>query len=107
MSKRLIATVVASVFALTLCFGASQAITTKAAAEAEVVEAEATTENITEDDALAIAIAAAGFSQSAVRYPKVIDEGENFKVIFTIGQVEFAYSIVKATGEIADRQVND
>ena len=109
MSKKIIATVLASVFALTICFGANQAISSKAAAEPEVVEAEveAPAESITEDDALSIAIGAAGFSESNVRYPKVIDGDDSIKVIFTVGEVEFAYTIDKANGEITDRQVND
>ena len=111
MTKKIIAVVLSSAIAMMLCLGmTNQAITARASSDTEAVEAETQAESITEEDALAIAIKAAGFSESAIRYPKVLDdmhdEAEAYKVIFYVGPVEFAYCIDKA-GEIIDRHVKD
>ena len=112
MTKKIIAMVLTSAIAMMLCLGmTNQAITARASSDVEAVEAEAQAESITADDALAIAIKAAGFSEGAVRYAKVFEdtyEGtEVYKPIFYVGPVEFCYYIDRATGEILANQVKD
>ena len=113
MMKKLIVLVLSSVTAMTLCLGLpNRAIISKAASDVDTVETQAPAENISEDDALAIAVSAAGFSEGAIQYPKILEDNnhegtEAYKVIFYVGPVEFSYCITKATGDVIDKHVND
>ncbi len=99
MRKNILVAISTLAIALTLCFSISY--------QALAAETAQSIESISEEEALAIAIKAAGFSENVAKYPKVLEDGSIYKVVFTVGQVEFAYYIDMATGEIMDRQVND
>ncbi|SDB13508.1 Peptidase propeptide and YPEB domain-containing protein [Pseudobutyrivibrio sp. YE44] len=106
MMKKVLASVLTLAMALSVfTFGAS---TLAYAAEDTQVEAAA----ITESDALQIALGAAGYSEAAVKYPKVMDGQEEdgtaiYKVVFYLGFVEFGYHIDKANGTILKTEIND
>ena len=113
--KRIIATISTLAIAMAFCL---TPMITKAEAEveapeAEVIEAEApaeAVEAITEEDALRIAMENVGYSQSAIKYPRVWTdtegEAEIYKVEFYLGPVAFCYHIDMA-GEIIDRYVKN
>ncbi|WP_051656731.1 hypothetical protein [Butyrivibrio sp. AE3004] len=108
--KRIIATISTMAIAMIFCLSP---MVTKAEAEVENVDAEVVeaAAEITEGDALNIAIEKAGYSQTAVKYTKVwedtIDGTAVYKAEFYLGPVAFCYHIDKANGEILESHVKN
>lgn len=106
MMKKIITTVLAFAMLLSIYVGS----TTTIALASENNDA-ATVAEISEADALQIALKDASFTQSAIKYQKIwedtVDGTAVYKVIFYVGPVEFIYQIDKGTSDIISKVVND
>ena len=67
-------------------------------------------ENITEDDALEIALADASYTKDDLRYSKVtkdyIDGRGIYEVLFIVGRYQYSYDIEIETGNIINYEVS-
>ena len=106
MMKKIITTVLAFALFLSIC-----SVNTATIALASENNDVATIVEITEADALQIALKDASFNETSIKYQKTwedtVDGTAVYKVIFYVGPVEFIYQIDKGTGDIISKVVND